>query len=290
MPMIHVARDGAKLGEFTLEQIQEGLRTGQFRSSDLGWQTGMTDWRPLSELAGVAVPPAAGATPPLPLATAAGVSAAAPGVGLPWEHRAQLGFFKAWFDTVSLLITKPSEAFTMMRPEGGLMDPLLFGLIGGSIGAILATLYQFFIRSAGFAAGSNVLFDKFGLGGSNFVIVNLIFAPVKVAIGLFIFGGILHLCLMLFGGASRPFETTFRVAGYTVGASYLFCVVPVCGGLVALVYLIVLATIGLSRTHQTTTGKALMAVLAPFILCCVFAGLVGLLLGGAIAEYMRHVQ
>lgn len=289
--MIHVARDGAKLGEFTLEQIQEGLRTGQFRSTDLGWQSGMANWQALSELAGAAVPPAVGAPPTLPLAPiAAGVSAGSPGAGLPWEHRAQLGFFKAWFDTVSLLITKPSEAFTMMRLEGGLMDPLLFGLIGGSIGSILAALYQILIRSFGFAAGSNVLFNKFGLGASSFVIVDLIFTPVKVAIGLFILGGILHLCLMLFGGASRPFETTFRVTGYTVGASYLFCVVPVCGGLVALVYLIVLATIGLARTHQTTTGKALMAVLAPFILCCVFAGLVGLLLGGAIAEYMRHVQ
>lgn len=280
--MIHVARDGAKLGEFTVEQIREGLRSGQFRSTDLGWQPGMADWRPLSELAG--------APPTLPLATAAGVSGGSPGAGLPWEHRAQLGFFKAWFDTVSLLITRPSEAFTMMRPEGGLMDPLLFGLIGGSIGSILAALYQFLIRSAGFAAGSNVLFNKFGIGGTSFVIIDLIFTPVKVAIGLFILGGILHLCLMLFGGASRPFETTFRVTGYTVGATYLFCVVPVCGGLVTLVYLIVLATIGLARTHQTTTGKALMAVLAPFILCCVFAGLVGLLLGGAIAEYMRHVQ
>jgi hypothetical protein len=41
MPMIHVPRDGAKLGEFTLEQIRDGLRTGQFRATDLGWRSGM---------------------------------------------------------------------------------------------------------------------------------------------------------------------------------------------------------------------------------------------------------
>jgi hypothetical protein len=290
MPMIHVARDGAKLGEFTLEQIQEGLRTGQFRSTDLGWQPGMADWRPLSELAGAAAPPAAGAPPVLPLATAAGVSAAAPGAGLPWEHRAQLGFFKAWFDTVSLLITKPSEAFTMMRPEGGLMDPLLFGLIGGSIGSIMATLYQFLLRSSGFTGQNTAFFNKFGVDVSGYIVVDIIFTPVKVALGLFICGAILHLCLMLFGGANRPFETTFRVFGYATGATYLFCLVPACGGLVALIYLIVLTTIGLARTHQTTTGKALMAVLSPIILCCVSALLLALLVGGAIAEYMRHLH
>jgi hypothetical protein len=291
MPMIHVARDGAKLGEFTLEQIQEGLRTGQFRSTDLGWQPGMANWRPLSEIAGTAAPSAAGASPILPLANAApGISAAPPGAGLPWEHRAQLGFFKAWFDTVSLLITKPTEAFTMMRPEGGLMDPLLFGLIGGTAGSIMATVYQLVIRSFGFGAGNNAFFNQFGLGSPSFVIINLIFTPVKVALGLFICGAIIHLCLMLFGGAKRPFETTFRVFGYATGASYLFCLVPACGGLVALVYLVVLTTIGLARAHQTTTGKAVMAVLSPIILCCVFGLLLALLVGGALAEYMQHLH
>src|SRR5438270_14057447 len=87
MPMIHVARDGAKLGEFTLEQIREGLTTGQFRATDLAWQSGMAEWRPLSEVVGAAaVPPAAGAPPTLP-AIAPGVTAPPAGSGLPWEHR-----------------------------------------------------------------------------------------------------------------------------------------------------------------------------------------------------------
>src|SRR6478735_3416855 len=104
MPMIHVARDGAKLGEFTLEQIRAGLATGQFRLTDLGWQTGMAEWRPLSEMVPAATPAAASTTP-------------AAGTGLPWEHRSQIGFFKAFVDTVSLLVTKPGEAFMLMRPE-----------------------------------------------------------------------------------------------------------------------------------------------------------------------------
>jgi hypothetical protein len=281
MPMIHVARDGAKLGEFTLEQIQEGLRTGQFRSTDLGWQPGMADWRPLSELAGPTAPPAAGAPPLFPLATAApGVYAALPGVGLPWEHRAQLGFVKAWFDTVSLLITKPSEAFTMMRPEGGLMDPLLFGLIGGSLGGIVSIIFQGLFQSIPGITGRNDAFNSLGLELWVILLIYAVLMPLLVTVGLFIGGAILHLCLMLVGGANRSFETTFRVACFASGAANLFSMIPFCGGVIALVYHIVLECIGLSRAHSTTTGKALMAIFLPMIVCCGLIVLLVILLGG----------
>jgi len=288
MPMIHVARDGAKLGEFTLEQIQEGLRTGQFRSSDLGWQPGMPDWRPLSELAGVAAPPAAGTTPTLPLATAAGVSAASPSAGLPWEHRAQLGFVKAWFDTVSLLITKPSEAFTMMRPEGGLTDPLLFGLIGGSLGGIVSIIFQGLFQSIPGFAGRNDAFNSLGVSVGVILVIYAVLMPLLVTVGMFIGAAVLHLCLMLVGGANRSFETTFRVVGFTAGAANLFSIIPICGGIIAVVYHIVLQCIGLSRAHPTTTGKALMAIFLPMIVCCGLIVLLAVLLGGFGAIFNRQ--
>ena len=286
--MIHVARDGAKLGEFTLEQIQQGLRTGQFRSSDLGWQSGMPDWRPLSELAGVAAPPAAGAMPALPPITAAGVAADSPGVGLPWEHRAQLGLVKAWFDTVSLLITKPSEAFTMMRPEGGLTDPLLFGLIGGSAGGIVSIIFQGLFQSIPGIAGRNDAFNSLGIGVGVILLIYAVLMPLLVTVGMFIGAAVLHLCLMLVGGANRSFETTFRVVGFTAGAANLFSMIPFCGGIIALVYHIVLQCIGLSRAHPTTTGKALMAIFLPLIVCCGLIVLLAVLAGGFGAFFNRQ--
>jgi hypothetical protein len=285
MPMIHVARDGAKLGEFTLEQIQEGLRTGQFRASDLAWQTGMADWRPLSE---VAAPSAPGAMPTLPLAAAAGVAAASPGIGLPWEHRGQLGFIKAWFDTVSLLITKPSEAFTMMRPEGGLTDPLLFGLIGGCAGGIVSIIFQGLFQAIPGIAGRNDAFNSLGIGVGVILLIYAVLMPLLVTVGMFIGAAILHLCLMLVGGANRSFETTFRVVGFTAGAANLFSMIPFCGGIIALVYHIVLQCIGLSRAHPTTTGKALMAIFLPMIVCCGLIVLLVVVLGGFGAVFNRQ--
>lgn len=87
MATIHVARDGAKLGEFSLEQVREGLGTGQFRPTDLGWQTGMPDWRPLSDFA---VEKPAAVTAELPPSTTA--EAATAETGLPWEHRNEVWF------------------------------------------------------------------------------------------------------------------------------------------------------------------------------------------------------
>src|ERR1700675_192987 len=110
MATIHVARDGANIGTFSTEEVREGLRTGKFLPTDMAWQEGMPDWRPLSQV--VPEKPAAatlgsfGATE----TSAVSVSPAGPGAGggsgggLPWEHRQELGFFKAYFDTVIMIL------------------------------------------------------------------------------------------------------------------------------------------------------------------------------------------
>lgn len=281
--MIHVARDGAKLGEFTLEQIRAGLTTGQFRPTDLAWQTGMAEWRPLSEVAGTtSAPPPTGA----PLTVTATPAPAAS--GLPWEHRQELGLVKAWFDTVSLVITRPSDAFTMMRPEGGMTDPLLFGLIGGCAGAVVSILFQGLMSSIPGFSGNAEVFRQFGVNHLAFILIYAVLSPLLVVFGLFLGSAILHLCLMLVGGANRSFETTFRVACFTGGSANLFSMIPMCGGFIALVYSIVLYCIGLSRAHQTTTGKALLAIFLPLIVCCGVCVLLGAVLGGFGALLNKH--
>ena len=278
MATIHVARDGAKLGEFSLEQIREGLGTGQFRPTDLGWQSGMSDWRPLSEFA-VEKPAAAG----IGELAAVPAAAAAPESGLPWENREQLGFFKAFIDTVSLLITKPTEAFTMMKREGGLADPLLFGLIGGTAGTIASTLFQVGLQYL--IGARNSFAEIFGLG---VVLAFIVLSPVLVACGLFIASGLLHVCLMMLGGATRSFETTFRVVGFSSGATQLISIIPFCGGYVAAIYNIVLECIGLREAHQPTTGKALLAIFLPIIVCCGLLALIfGALVAGSGGELMK---
>ena len=60
--MIHVNRGATSLGAFPEEEVREGLRTGRFASSDLGWREGMPSWKPLSQFSEFAA--AAPAAPP----------------------------------------------------------------------------------------------------------------------------------------------------------------------------------------------------------------------------------
>ena len=47
--MIHVNRGATSLGVFSEEEVREGLRTGRFAPSDIGWREGMATWQPLSQ-------------------------------------------------------------------------------------------------------------------------------------------------------------------------------------------------------------------------------------------------
>jgi hypothetical protein len=100
---------------------------------------------------------------------------------------------------------------------------------------------------------------------------------------------ILHLMLLLLGGARRGFEATFRVASFSQATS-LFFLLPFCGQLVGFVWCLVLYVLGLAEAHQIGHGKAAAAVLLPLVLlCCCCAGL-AVLFAGAIAGVLGQVQ
>src|ERR1700738_936444 len=126
MAMIHVNRAGTSLGVFAEEDVREGLRTGRFAGTDLGWREGMAQWQPLSQFSEFAGDLPAGAAPPPPAATVATSTSTAPAPrsGLPWEHRAELGFLRAFTETLQMVLTKPGNAFSVMRTEGDFAGPL----------------------------------------------------------------------------------------------------------------------------------------------------------------------
>jgi len=289
MAMIHVNRGATSLGVFPEEQVREGIRAGRFLASDLGWREGMASWQPLSQFtdfAGdIAAGPAASAPPPQQTPTAPAMIApiagttSAPRSGLPWDERHSKGLFSAFIETLQMVLSRPSDAFTAMRREGGLGEPLLYAMIGGSFGLIFYFIYQLAFQSLGiFANRPNPLAHVIGtsIGG----VILIIFVPVLVAIGAFINAAILHVCLMIVGGAKQPFETTFRVICFASGSVFPLMVVPLCGGLIAGIWDIVLRCIGLARAHETDTGRAVLAVLLPVIVCCCGGLLCVMMLGG----------
>jgi hypothetical protein len=114
------------------------------------------------------------------------------------------------------------------------------------------------------------------------IVAQIILGPLLVALGLFIFAGILHVSFMIVGAlqASRSqFEGTFRLCAYS-SVSQVAQVIPVVGGLAAAVWGIYLIVVGAQRLHKTTQGKALFGVLLPVALCCACA-ILGIALAGA---------
>ena len=69
--------------------------------------------------------------------------------GLPWEHRQGRGFFNAFIETMSMVLTRPAEAFGIMKREGGLGEPLIYALIGGCVGGIASFLFSLGFQSLG---------------------------------------------------------------------------------------------------------------------------------------------
>ena len=265
MAMIHVNRGATSLGVFSEEEVREGLRTGRFAPTDIGWREGMANWQPLSQFAELAG--ATPAAPPLQTSAASISEPAAPRSGLPWDHWQERGFLNAFIETLVMVLTKPGEAFAVMKREGGLGEPLIYAIIGGWVGGVVAFLFSLGLQSVGlFADRHNAFAAMAPMGvGSAAVIILL---PLLIVIGLFMGSAVVHLCLMIVGGAKQPFETTFRVLAFSQGSTGPLQMIPVCGGLIAGVWALVCDCVGLARAHETDTGRAVLAVFLPLIVCC----------------------
>jgi hypothetical protein len=280
MAMIHVNRAGTSLGIFAEEDVREGLRAGRFAGSDLGWREGMAQWQPLSQFPEFASEAPSGAPPPPPVTTSTSTTPT-PRSGLPWEHRAERGFFSAFAETLQMVLTKPSDAFSVMHTEGDFGGPLLYAIIGGAIGVIIWFVLAIALNSLGvFGNREDALGSMLGMTVS---VMLFLWRLVGVVVAPFIFGALVHVSLMLLGGAKKTFETTFRVIAFSQGSTAPLQLMPCCGGLIALVWWLVANCIGIARAHEIDTGRATFAVFLPFIVCCGGGFLLLFMMGGLAA-------
>lgn len=218
-------------------------------------------------------PPAFGGPPPPPA-----------GDRLPWEERERLGLFEALIQTIRLVVTDPSNAFSRLRPDSDLTSPILFGLIVSWVGYVFSQGWDLafggLMRSI--FSGIEGLERAYWAPGTAWILGTLVVWPLIFLVGLFISGGILHLCLLIVGATNESpigFEGTLKVVAYAQVAT-LAGIVPLVGSLIGALWLLVLEVIGLAQVHRTTQGRALLAVLIPVLFCCACI-LVGVALFGA---------
>jgi hypothetical protein len=185
---------------------------------------------------------------------------------------------ESFADVVRRVVLQPVRFFANLPQRGSLLNPLVFALICTEIAVILGGILTLAGVGGAFVAGYGFQVpENQGLGE---FIGSVVLAPIGSAIGVFVVAGIAHLLVRLIVGARNAgFGATFRVAAYTSVTS-LVSWIPFVGGLLAL-YGIYLSMVGIREMHNTTTGKALIVVLAPLIVIMVLA-LLGLLVAGAI--------
>ena len=95
-------------------------------------------------------------------------------------------------------------------------------------------------------------------------LVRFLLVPAVLLLGLFIWGAVVHVLLMIFDGATHGFGTTVRVICYAYSPA-LFGVVPVLGTIVGGIWSLVLLIIGLREAHEAAAWKPVVAVLIPFL-------------------------
>jgi len=255
-------------------------------------------------------PRAASGPPPLPpgpVAAAAPTAAPPPArppsgtgaprtPGIPWDERDRIGLVSALVETTREVLTRPGAFFRAMPVTGGLGSPLLYAVIVGWVGLVASAFYQAIFRSvvgSGLGAFGSERPEIAALlgwveGWAGFV-AQAVFGGVFVVIGVFIAAGVLHLFLLLLGGARRDFEVTFRVVGFAQATSILFFV-PFCGQFVGGLWTLVLYVLGLAEAHQIGHGKAAAAVLLPIVLVCCCCGALAFLFAGALAGLVGQMQ
>src|SRR5438105_1123806 len=96
MATFHINRSGTSLGTFSEDEVREGLRSGKFGGTDLGWREGMATWQPLAQISEFAQETGPGAAPsPQPQFTGGGAIA--------WQSRKPDNAHDGWRDPATVL-------------------------------------------------------------------------------------------------------------------------------------------------------------------------------------------
>lgn len=221
--------------------------------------------------------------------------AALPQQGNPWERRASLGVVNGFIEALKMFVMSPTAAFSETLKKGDFGSPLLFAVVVGWIGIVVSQIWSLLLGASVLSMLPAEMRDQlpfFMVGSASGLVLQIVFAPVFIIIGLFIWSAIVHLCLVIVAGLQQSeagFEGSFRVVSYS-SVGQLANLVPVMGGLLCLVWTLILAVIGIQQIHRSSQGKAIAAVLIPLVVCCVCVAIAVLVLGASIAAMFATQQ
>lgn len=181
---------------------------------------------------------------------------------LPWDHREELGWVRAWFKSLGAILLRPGVTFSTAKPEGDVGGSLLFAAISWFVACFTTFVV---IGAAGamipFISGSSerdMEIARVAIPAAYGVMALL--APAFGIAGTLVIAALEHLLMRLIG-KPRGFETTLRAASLSL-APYALGVIPICSLYVAPFWVLVVKVFAYKEMHRTTIGTALMGALA----------------------------
>src|SRR6266568_1452664 len=242
-----------------------------------GWGPPPPGWAPPA-----GPPPGWGPVPPGAVPPPAEQSA-------PFAERARRGFLASYVETWKLAAVDPGRFFRQVRVDE-VRSAVLFGAIAVTIGNWVALVVSYLTASATMGLFAQVtrrldgrvdtapIFQMMQGFTLSSLIGQLVATPLLALFGIYLTAGVFHLFLLVVRAAPRRFDATLTVVAYASGI-LLLRALPVCGGLIALVWFIVAVVHGLAEAQRCGSGKAAFAVLGPLVLLCLVACLAGVVAG-----------
>jgi hypothetical protein len=178
--------------------------------------------------------------------------------GTAWEGGE--GFISAFLKTAKESLFSPVQFFRKNATGKGYWPALIYGLIVGVIGWGGSMIWQWHFLSRWFPVTVLPVIPY-----NLHLVVMTIALPFLVILSFLIRSSITHICLLIVGGNKSGFQTTFRVICYS-GSAHLFAIIPFIGSPVDYLYTRILTIIGIREGHGISTGRAVLAVLLPYII------------------------
>jgi hypothetical protein len=198
--------------------------------------------------------------------------------GFPWPPAEDAPILAAFGETWKSASFDPRSFFRLIPRQGGTGAAFLYYVVVG----MLVRGASLFWSTVGLGAPGQDRVAELGVEVAP--LTSFLLTPLILVVGLGVSAGITHVMLLVVRGATEGIGTTMRVLCYAYSPMILG-VIPVLGGLVGVIWMLVVAVIGLGAAHQVPTWKPALAVILPFLILMglmVFALMAVLATGAAI--------
>jgi hypothetical protein len=167
-----------------------------------------------------------------------------------------------FWDKLKYLFSNPNLFFDKIKTERGIKNSLLMYSIIGAFFSVVSYVLSFI--------GSSTALTNFAsMGASSGFYIMLVYAMPLIFFGIgvlitFLYSALIHITLIAFKSQSGYAET-YKVYTYSMIPGVILSVIPLVG-YISLIYSFIIMTLGISKLHNVSKGKAALAVLLPGII------------------------